>query len=210
MQHRCNNKFDCSDKSDEKNCKQLTIDDDFRKISPPPVRKSGKTNITLSLKVKYITNIDELAMTFDTDLLFYLQWRDQRLKFNNLKANGNILNTLWQNQIWLPPLYFSNTKGNMPILAAYSVALEILRHGKPVKNDVSQLNEGNIFSGDENDLYLVAKINPSFHCFFELSRFPFDTQHCYITIKIPIEIQNETTLIPKQIIYTGVFRAQLQ
>ena len=160
--------------SDEKSCEQLNIDKDYRKTIAPYGSKLVKTDITIDeLKVHGITNIDVMANTFDAEVTIRLRWRDHRLTFNDLKADWNHLNA--KTQIWLPPLYLSNTKGNVPISTADVFDLQIKRQGVAVRNDVSQLNERNMYSGDENDLYLKVKIESSFICSFELSTFPFDT-----------------------------------
>ena len=201
LEYRCDDNYDCSDRSDEKNCRQITIDNDYRNIIAPT------TDIKLRLKVREITNINELGKTFDADLKFFLQWRDLRLKFNDLKENRNVLNALsLKEQIWLPPLYFSNTKGKVPISTGYSFDLQIIRQGTAVKNGISQWNEGNVYSGSENDLYLAVKIQSTFQCFeeFEFSKFPFDIQHCKIIVKIPKDLVNRTTMTPQSIVYTGM------
>ena len=45
----------------------------------------------------------------------------------NLRTDGNYLNKYWQDQIWLPPLYFSNTRGNAPLLGEDSMTVEVLQ-----------------------------------------------------------------------------------
>ena len=110
--------------------------------------------------------------------------RLENIKFKDLKENGNYLNKYWQNEIWLPPLYFSNTIGNVPILNDDSKTVNVLRQGKSIYNDVLELNEAHIFSGEENGLQLKTQYEQTFKCLFELSKFPFDTQYCTMNIKI--------------------------
>ena len=45
-----------------------------------------------------------------------------------------------------------------------------------------------MFRGDENDLQLTSHYDYLFHCTFNLSRFPFDTQNCSMVLKIPSEM----------------------
>ena len=134
-------------------------------------------------------------------LLTYLSG-DVGKKLSNLSLSktGNFLNKLSQDQIWLPPLYYSNTKEDASINVVH---VEILRQGEPENNDISELNEGWIFKGAENELRLVAKDEPTFRCSFNLSRFPFDVQECSIDISIPKENRDYLTLIPIKVEYLG-------
>ena len=204
LERRCDNVFDCSDESDEDNCEPLEIDEkNYRKTFPPFLR-SHNTEVRLGLFIQQISQIDELAKTFKGELYIRLKWRDHRITFNNLEKNGsNILNRFWEDQIWLPPFYYSNTVDDVPILMGNRVRVEIKRQGEPKGNDVSRINEEYQFSGKENELNLVAKDELIYKCNFELSWFPFDAQHCSIIIAIPNELRKYTTLIPYKVEYWG-------
>ena len=119
---------------------------------------------------------------------------------------GNFLNKIWQDEIWLPPLYFSNTKDNVRILNGDPITVKVLRQGEPIQKDALELYEGNTFSGKENYLQLYAKHECTFRCSFELSNFPFDNQRCTMNITIPPDLRNFTTLKPKELIYSGMYR----
>ena len=203
MARRCDNVFDCFDGSDEDNCEPLEIHEkNYRKAFPPFLR-SSKTEVRIALKIFKISKIDELADTFNGNVNVHLTWMDHRITFNNLEKNGNFLDRVWQDQIWLPPLVYSNTVDDVPILNGNLMRVKVLRQSEPKPNDVSIINEGNQFSGEENELFLAAKDELIFKCTFDLSRFPFDYQNCSIDLKLPIELKNYITLISNGVEYRG-------
>ena len=114
-----------------------------------------------------------------------------------------ILSKVWYDQIWLPPLYFYNTKEYDVILNGNYIEVAIIPHGEPILNKISELNEANIFKGEENDLELLSWNTATFNCNFELWMYPFDVQYCSVDVKIPLELRNYTTLNPIGFIYTG-------
>ena len=200
---RCNYIFDCSDRSDEDNCEPLLIDkDSYWKILPPALAEQ-KTEIFVIAAINGISDIDQMSMTFRGNIKLRLLWRDSRIKFRDLGSYETFLNKKWIEQIWLPPLTFSNTLGDTPILSEDLTDVKILKQGGYVHNDITDLHEGTLFHGNENDFQLQGKYEKTFKCLFELKKFPFDTQHCTMNLKVPYEIRNFTTLKPKNLSFTG-------
>ena len=93
----------------ENYCELVVIDKkSYRKINPPDSKI--RTSITVDMEILSIKNIDEMSMTFEAELTIKLKWKDPRLKFKDLKETGNYLEKSLLDQIWLPKLYFVNTK----------------------------------------------------------------------------------------------------
>ena len=210
MKARCNNVFDCLDESDESVCEPFSIDKKKYSKTFPPFTGSKKTIINIKIAVYEISNIDELAMTFTSEVQIFLTWRDERITFRNLGHSKKLLSKDWHDQIWLPPLYFGNSKGSALILSSNFIKVFIIPLGQPLLNKISELNEANIFKGEENDLELSSWKELTFKCNFELWRYPFDIQKCSVEVSIPIELRNYTLLNPIEFKYTGIFHLIIQ
>ena len=94
LNKRCDNKLDCNDKSDETNCERITIDRaNYQKVIPPILDK-GRTNISIEMDIYSVSNIDELAMSFNAEVRINLQWTDPRHDYKHLKNKANFLGTI--------------------------------------------------------------------------------------------------------------------
>ena len=202
MKARCNTSFDCEDGSDEDYCELVVIDKkSYRKINPPDSK--SKTDIIVDMEIYSIKNIDEMSMSFEAELRIMLKWKDPRLTFKDLKETGNYLEQSLLDQIWLPKLFFGNTRGNLQVLEDDSMTAQVLKEGNGVLMESMNLHEGNLYEGKENSLMVRVNQQFDFDCSFELYNFPFDNQHCRIKIGSPVEIRNLTQLKPGSLTYKG-------
>ena len=117
--------------------------------------------------------------------------------------HGNFLVDLWLDQIWLPPVHFSNTKDYILITGKDYIEVKILRQGPSSLNKASDFNEGETYRGAENDILLTAYHQNDFECSYELSHFPFDIQKCSIDIKVADDFGKYITLKPKKLNFSG-------
>lgn len=202
---RCDNILHCSDGSDENFCTPLSIDKSNYKKIFPYAEDDKKTEVTISLNVKSIYDIEELQSSFTSEMAIYMEWFDPRITYKNLNPEGNFLTSEWQNNIWLPPLYFANTRsGNVQLLGDLSQTVQILREGDAVLKDVRAFNEGELYSGYENELQLFTQLEKEFKCDYNFTCFPFDTQYCSINIKIPWDTRNYSVLKSGSLKYSGL------
>ena len=59
----------------------------------PPVLDEERTEISIEMDIYSVTNIDELAMSFNAEVRINLQWTDPRHDYKHLKNNANFLGT---------------------------------------------------------------------------------------------------------------------
>ena len=52
----------------------------------------------------------------------------------------------------------------------------IQREGKFERSGYEELDEAEIFKGDQNSLYMVQSYTHEFQCIYQLEKYPFDTQ----------------------------------
>ena len=111
MEKRCNQLSDCRDKSDEKNCKVLVLEEGYNKFVPPIDLKDLMTNVSLSLDLLKLVDINEDDYSIEIQFQITLKWKENRATYHNLKSTDN-LNALTQEDIkslWIPEVIYENT-----------------------------------------------------------------------------------------------------
>ena len=104
---RCDKKEDCADVSDEKNCQIVSLDVERYQKDDPPIKDGEKVNVTLSMNVQNILEIQEVQKKLSLKFNLEEAWLDSRLQFYNLKKDEE-MNTLISNErnmIWVPRFY---------------------------------------------------------------------------------------------------------
>ena len=117
MKRRCDQLPDCEDRSDEKNCQLIILDEGYNK-DVPPFHMDYSRDIFIPAEVKVsidlfnVMSIDEVENTIDLKFGIKMEWYDRRLTYNNLKQNRTFLNKLNETdmkRIWLPLITYKNT-----------------------------------------------------------------------------------------------------
>ena len=158
MNERCDEKYDCNDKSDERNCDKVVIDEKEYNKAVPPYIEGQIVMINVSI---YLLNVNklELPSLFDVKFRLELTWYDHRLEFEHLQ-NENILREDDKKKVWIPPLILSNTYDNRILIMDGKTTMSVLKHGQPVLSSQTQLHEATEYTGSENTVrYLLTKLN---------------------------------------------------
>ena len=172
MDKRCDQKEDCADVSDEKNCMTVMLDPKkyLKDKAPPTVQGKKKVEVKVRIDLMEVLSLSVVDMKIKMKYNLLLEWLDPRIIFYNLKKNNN-LNGLVQSeldQIWVPQIIFANTESNIV------TTLDKKSIGKVVRNGTfkrSSLDEGeNIykFKGDQNPIIVSRVYETDWICKYDL------------------------------------------
>ena len=103
MDQRCNRIFECLDRSDEHDCRNLRIQEESYIKDIPPFTDGTSIMINVSLILMSVDKIDLTSATFHAKIELILKWKDYRLTFANLLQDGNIVGKDMKQEIWMPP-----------------------------------------------------------------------------------------------------------
>ena len=118
MDQRCDQIANCKDRSDEKGCQLVVLNEGYNKEVPPFISfnmTNGRiipVEVNVSITLFNVMSIDELDNTIDFKFEIELEWFDHRHTYNNLNGNRLFLNTLNETdlrRIWLPLIVYQNT-----------------------------------------------------------------------------------------------------
>ena len=197
MDQRCNRIFECLDKSDEHNCMNLRVEKESYVKDIPPFTDGTSVKINVSLILMSVDKIDLTSATFHAKIELILKWRDYRLTFANLLQDGNKVGKDMKQEIWMPPLRFTNAPIGS-LLNDQETTISIMKEGNYELNDITELHEARIYKGSENSLKYSRNYEMDFKCSFNLLHYPFDAQTCTINLDIPdffrdyIDIYNDS------------------
>ena len=192
MEQRCNQRKDCTDGSDEMECRIIVLEKGYQKEKPaPPIDQiSEKNSVNINMKLESVQRISETQGSIT--LLFHMemQWWDPRLNFENLKKTTelNILTRKESEKIWVPVLVFNNTQNKLETSNDKKTVVFVTRDGDFINSDITTLDNVEVFAGTENMISMGRMYNMNFMCEYHLDMYPFDTQTCYMTLVLDIRI----------------------
>ena len=113
MKERCNQVADCRDESDEDQCQLIILKNNYNKNIPPVGRANDggviPTNVSISITLMRVVEIEEVDHSIHLQYQISLQWKENRVKFQNLKKETS-LNALTDEDIraiWLPLIAYN-------------------------------------------------------------------------------------------------------
>ena len=206
---RCDKKPDCKDISDEKQCRIVAFDEQsYIKDNPAPSLVDGKKlNVTLSVNIQNILDIQEvnnvLILKFDLESA----WVDSRLDLYNLKEDEemNTLSYKEKKKIWVPRIFFKNTREDLMSLNDKKTFGKVIRNSKVNGTLVgAEYNEDILaYKGSQNEIKMIRVYEVDFICTYDMRYYPFDIQICTVDLVVDGNTAQFLDLQPGVIQYTG-------
>ena len=178
---------DCSDESDERDCKVTVLKDGYNKNIPPIARaKDGSAipaKVNISITLMKVVEIEETDHSIHLQFQISLSWKENRVKYQNLKKETS-LNSLSEvdiKMIWLPLIFYDNTdqKANTRLgeygNGEWMTRVTVTREGNFGMSGIEEVDEAEVFEGADR-LTMNQTYTLEFQCQYELQRYPFDTQ----------------------------------
>ena len=166
-----------------------------------PFQKYINKDISISIDVSDVLDIDDREQTFTLLYWTQLEWEDGNLNFTFLKEkmSTNLLDNQSIQNIWTPKLTFFTT-----VLKSSDIISEdiyVIQKAIPKlsgDNDVLRSNE--TYSGEENSLRKEILYQRKFVCnFFDKMRtYPFGKQICKVSIALKTSDQERVEKSPKK------------
>ena len=188
MEERCNQLPNCRDKSDERRCEILLLEDGYNKRIPPisseniTENKITKARVEVAINLLKLVNIEEERHSIEFQFEITLKWKESRATYHNLKQKRS-LNSLNEGDIqrlWLPLVVYANTDQKETTRLGmgweWTTTVSVLREGNFTRSDLTVLDEIEIFKGEENSLVMEQAYTHEFQCVYDLVLYPFDTQ----------------------------------
>ena len=190
MDQRCNQLPNCRDKSDERGCERLILEEGYIKNVPPiTANLSGADESILPVHVKIaitlmkVVEIEETDHSIRLQFEINLQWRENRATYYNLKDKTS-LNAFTDHDIsklWLPLVIYDNTDQKESTRLGenweWVTRVSVVREGNIAsRSGLDEVEEVEIFKGEENTLTMTQTYTWEFQCQYKLQKYPFDTQ----------------------------------
>ena len=186
IEQRCNQVPDCRDMSDERNCQLIVLGGDYNKNIPPIGRTTDgaaiPANVSISITLMKVVEIEEVGHSIHLQFRVNMQWRENRVKYQNLKDKTS-LNALISSDVsmlWLPLVIYDNTdqkkSTRLGWINEWVTSVSVIKEGDFMRSGLEKVDEAEIFEGAENLLKMTQTYTHEFQCKYKLQRYPFDSQ----------------------------------
>lgn len=189
MEESCDQVVQCRDKSDEKDCRLIHLEESYKK-NVAPITTVSATNFTvvptpvsISITLLKIVDMEETNHKIEFQFKINMEWyENERVKYHNLKEK-TALNALSDddiNKLWLPLIIYANTDQKeltrLGVSWEWNTYVSVIREGKSTSAPMTEVDEAEVFEGSDNKLAMHQTYAHVFQCIYQLQYYPFDTQ----------------------------------
>ena len=136
-------------------------------------------SVKVSFRLLDIPAIREADNEVFIKLSLKLVWFERRATYHNLKekVSQNTLENDDVKTIWIPKLIYENNKDNSNTHSEmHKSSIVVRREGNLTRSGLYDVDETEVFKGNENPIEMIQSYTKDFKCQFDLNFFPFDTQ----------------------------------
>ena len=209
MSFRCDKNYNCDDFSDEENCAFKTVDGYDEMVPPKKLIKDGvdkKTDINISIHIYNFLQFNEIDSRFTVEFTMSRTWTDSRITFISLNEDTykNIIDGR-NESIWTPSIEFMDIViPKINHLQENNIVVATLKQEEGVFNIHEELLKNKLYFGANNIIVQNSSFIGSFVCSFpNILVYPFDTEICYLKIKMPSNSYHFTKLLPVKLEFSG-------
>ena len=151
-----------------------------------PFQKYINKDISISIDVSDVLDIDDREQTFTLLYWTQLEWEDSNLNYTFLKEkmSTNLLDNQSIQNIWTPELtFFTTVLKSSEIISEDFYVIQKAQPKLSADNDFLRSNE--TYSGEENSLRKEIMFQRKFVCNFDkMKTYPFGKQNCKVSIAL--------------------------
>ena len=159
--------------------------------------------VVISITMLNILDVEELDGIWHPKFLLQMEWFDSRIQMQNLNDDMqlNVLVSEERNDPWIPVVFFNNHDKRKRLILDDNTSLVVRKEGNGTFNegDYETLVRAQVFNGEENPFVFERSYSTDLECDFDLRNFPFDTQECFIELRVPLALTNKVELKAKKI-----------